>query len=108
MLGSRLACVCGMCMLCKLLPCPSCACSLDHRMPFTCIPALAPGVQAHEQLAAAQDSAHDMQDALKAARERGEAADLSVASLKAQLAEAKKEADARERTLQVRVGGAGW
>lgn len=96
-------------VLCKLLLFPSYASSLDRRPPFTCIPgSLALGVQAHEQLAAAQDAAHDMQEALKAARERGEAADLSVASLKAQLAEAKKEADARERALQVRVGGAGW
>lgn len=69
--------------------------------------------QAHEQLAAAQDAAHEMQDALKGARERAEAADLSLASLKAQLAEAKKEADARERALQARgragvLCAAGW
>lgn len=68
----------------------------------TCRPGL-PCLQAHEQLAAAQDAAHEMQEALKGARERAEAGDLSMASLKAQLAEAKKEADARERALQVGI-----
>ena len=64
-------------------------------------PALHPCLQAQEQLAVAQDEARELQDAVKAGRERAEAAELGTVALKAQLAEAKKEADARERALQV-------
>lgn len=69
---------------------------------------LDPRPQAQEQLAVRQDEARELQDAVKAGRERAEAADLSTVALKAQLAEAKKEADARERALQVGGGQGQW
>lgn len=68
------------------------------------MPVLCHRPQVSEQLSDALEAKEQLQDQVKAMRERAEAGELSMAALKQQLAEAQKNADMQERRYSVRLG----